>query len=115
AGGDVAGGARTEADDHAHRPRWIGLRFGDPGSCGETGSARGQRQKSTTRKRHGMTTPSDNRSTRAQHRLFDGLRQYGRAQEDFWTEMIIARSSTVEPLVSAGASHKATHQIKASD
>src|SRR5262249_7191982 len=51
--GDVARGARTEADDDAYRPRRIALRFGDPN--GERGSAGRELQKSTTRKCHGVS------------------------------------------------------------
>jgi hypothetical protein len=60
--GDVARGARTEADDDAHRPRRVALRLGEPN--GERGSAGCELEKSTACKSHGVRSlksgwPSD--------------------------------------------------------
>ena len=51
--GDVGGAAGSEADDDAHRPRWIGLRQRGPGGGRQCGGARCQPQECSARKLHG--------------------------------------------------------------
>ena len=53
--GDVARGAGGKADDDAHRPRRVALRFGDARSGRERCRAGCELQESTTRKCHGVS------------------------------------------------------------
>jgi hypothetical protein len=52
---DVSSGACAKADDHAHRPRWIGLRPCDPRNSRRRESAHGQLQKIAAKKFHDVT------------------------------------------------------------
>ena len=51
-GGNIARGAGTKANDDAHRPRRIGLRFCHPRYGRQRGSARGQMQECAAGKFH---------------------------------------------------------------
>src|SRR5262249_17704432 len=61
--GDIARRAGGKADDDAHRPRRIALRFGEP--RGKRGSAGYELQKSTTGARHGVRSLKEGRRRRA--------------------------------------------------
>jgi hypothetical protein len=55
--GNIARGAGTKANDDAHRPRRIGLRFCHPRYGRQRGSARGQMQECAAGKFHGDGLP----------------------------------------------------------
>src|SRR5262245_16726638 len=49
---DVGPAARDDADDQAHRPRWIGLRPRGPRDSRDSGGARGEMEKISAGKFH---------------------------------------------------------------